>query len=189
MPDWARQFRVRRAAALMRRGAVVAYPTEAVWGLGCDPYDPDAVARLLALKARPVHKGLILLAAGMDQLSPWLADLASDQRARLQASWPGPVTWLVPAGEHTPFWIRGRFDTVALRVSDHPVAAGLSRAFGGPIVSTSANPAGLSPARDRCKVRQYFGESIDATLPGHTGGRASPSTIRDLRTGRTLRGA
>lgn len=185
--QWAAHIRLRRAVALMCAGGVVAYPTEAVWGLGCDPDNPRAVARLLALKQRPWHKGLILLAARIEQFGPLIERLDSGSQQTLKESWPGPETWLVPAAGLVPEWISGRFETVALRVTDHPLAAGLSLAFGGPIVSTSANPAGRPAARHRLDVRRYFRDRLDDITPGATGGRERPSRIRDLRTGRVLR--
>lgn len=185
--DWARNPRVQRAAQLMLAGGVVAYPTEAVWGLGCDPDNPQAVARLLRLKGRSWRKGLILLADNIEQFAPLVERLDNGLQARLEASWPGPVTWLVPAADLVPEWIRGRFDSVALRVTAHPLAAGLSRAFGGPIVSTSANPQGLPPALSRMRVRHYFGPRLDAVTPGSLGGRDRPSEIRDLLSQAQLR--
>lgn len=179
--------RIRRAARVMAAGGVVAYPTEAVWGLGCDPNNSEAVGRILALKQRPWQKGLILLAADISYFAPLVDRLDSGLRQRLQESWPGPVTWLVPAANLVPEWIRGRFETVALRVTDHPLAAGLSRAFGGPIVSTSANPAGKPEARTALEVRRYFRDRLDDITPGRVGGRAQPSQIRDLISGETLR--
>src|SRR5690606_35749597 len=149
--------------------------------------NPNAVARLLALKNRSPAKGLILLAAHIDQLEPLLKDLDDIQRQRLKQTWPGPVTWLVPHRGLVPGWISGRFNTVAVRVTDHPIAAGLSRAFGGPIVSTSANPQGRPPARSQLRLRQYFPNTLDDITPGPLGGLAQPSEIRDLHTGRVLR--
>ena len=186
--DWARNPRVQWAAQLMRAGGVVAYPTEAVWGLGCDPDNPQAVARLLRLKGRSWRKGLILLGAEVSQLVPLVERLDSGLRARLEATWPGPVTWLVPATDRVPEWIRGRFDSVALRITDHPLAAGLSRAFGGPIVSTSANPQGMLPATSRLRLRHYFDQKLDAITPGSLGGRDRPSEIRDLLSQAQIRG-
>lgn len=187
MHDWSINPLVTRAAAVMAAGGVVAYATEAVWGLGVDPTNHRAIARLLQLKQRPRHKGLILLAADMKQLQPWLDPLPAEQRQRLEASWPGPVTWLVPNRGLASPWVTGDFETVALRVTDHPVAAGLCRAYGGPIVSTSANPQGLPPARTAWRVRQYFGRQLDAVVPGWVGGRQSPSQIRDLTSGQVVR--
>ncbi len=186
---WVRNARILRAARRLAAGGVVAYPTEAVWGLGCNPFDARAVLRLLELKGRAMDKGLILLAARETQLAPWLEPLPAAQRRQLAETWPGPVTWLVPNRELAPEWVTGRFETLALRVTDHPVAAALSLAYGGPIVSTSANPAGLAPARNALTVRRYFGSALDDITPGRVGQRREPSVIRDLATGRVLRGA
>lgn len=187
MFEWSLNPRVQFAARQMRLGGVVAYPTEAVWGLGCNPFDEMAVMRLLELKDRPIEKGVILLAAHIRMFEPLLAPLNDLQRQRLKNAWPGPYTWLVPHHSLVPPWISGRFTSVALRVTDHPVAAGLSRAFGGPIVSTSCNPAGLAPARTIDQVRRYFGNQLDAITSGQVGARASPSEIRDLLTGEIVR--
>ncbi|WP_111642186.1 Sua5/YciO/YrdC/YwlC family protein [Marinimicrobium alkaliphilum] len=187
MTLWDRHPRIHCAARLLHRGAVVGYPTEAVWGLGCNPWNRLAVEQVLRLKARPEHKGLILLASDIHQLTPLLQSLNGEQRERLAGSWPGPVTWLIPNHGWAPPWVTGRFSAVAVRVTDHPVAAALSRAFGGPIVSTSANPQALPPARTAVGVRRYFGRGLDAVLPGTVGTRTKPSEIRDLITGERVR--
>lgn len=171
----------------LRRGGVIAYPTEAVWGLGCDPFHRAALTRLLALKQRDPAKGVILVAADMDQFAPWLEGLSEQQLDTLAASWPGPNTWLVPDNGHTPALVRGDHDRVALRVSDHPGVQTLCRAFGGPLVSTSANHAGEPPAMSEAQIRQFFADELDAIVPGELGGNPRPSTIRDLLTGTTLR--
>ena len=139
MFDWSRQLRIQRAAQLLHTGGVIAYPTEAVWGLGADPFNSAAVDRLLALKQRSIDKGLIIVAANIEQLESYLLTLSSQQREQLETSWPGPITWLVPNNNMFPPWICGRYTKVALRVSRHPVVQSLCLAFGGPIVSTSAN--------------------------------------------------
>ena len=115
--------RLRLAAHLMHRGGVIAYPTEAVYGLGCDPWNGEAVARLLAIKRRDVSKGLILIAADAAQLAPFVEELPAARMAEIRASWPGPHTWLLPARAITPRWLTGRFDTLAVRVTAHPLAA------------------------------------------------------------------
>ena len=179
-------WQLQQIAQKIRRGAVIAYPTEAVWGLGCDPFNATAVARLLALKNRPEHKGLILVAADIEQFA-WLLDgLTTEQMAQLTASWPGPNTWLVPHHNRVPEWISGAHDSVAIRVSAHPLVAELC-ALTGPLVSTSANPSGLLPAKSRLRIEQYFHGQLDAVLSGELGQSSSPSTIRDLHTGQVLR--
>ncbi|MCL7461395.1 Sua5/YciO/YrdC/YwlC family protein [Pseudomonas sp. NW5] len=180
------QWQLQRVARIVKAGGVIAYPTEAVWGVGCDPWNADAVERLLALKQRPVEKGLILVAAERAQFDFLLDDLPVDWLAPLEDSWPGPNTWLVPHQGRLPAWITGRHDSVALRVSDHPGVQALCR-LTGPLVSTSANPAGRPAARSRLRIAQYFGARLDAVLGGELGGRRNPSLIRDLRTGAVLR--
>ncbi len=184
---WTNNPRIQRAGQRIRAGGVVGYPTEAVWGLGCDPDNAEAVARLLALKNRPWEKGLILVAARIEQFAPLIERLDKGLQQQLHDTWPGPVTWLVPTAGLVPEWISGRFDSVALRVTDHPVAAGLSLAFGGPIVSTSANPAGKPAARSALQVRRHFRDQLDDITPGQVGGRAQPSQIRNLLTGEVVR--
>lgn len=187
MTDWSRHPRIQLAVHKILCRGVVAYPTEAVWGLGCDPFDSRAVEHLLELKQRPESKGLILIAGDMDQISPFIDHLDDLQRQRLRNSWPGPVTWLVPRNHRAPDWITGNSPSLALRVTDHPVAAGLCRALGGPVVSTSANLQGRPPARSRLDLRRHFGDSLDAITPGEVGNRANPSEIRDLLTGQVVR--
>lgn len=177
-----------RACHALLQGGVIACPTEAVWGLSCDPFDPEAVARLLELKDRPVSKGLILVAARESQLEFLLGDLEPHARRTLSASWPGAATWLVPHRGRVPAWVHGSHDTVALRVSAHPVVVRLCESFGEPLVSTSANPGGARPARHLFQVKRYFGNTLDDILPGRLGGLPRPTPIRDLESGVELRG-
>lgn len=179
-------WRVQQAAREIGAGAVIAYPTEAVWGLGCDPWDAEAVYRLLAIKARPVDKGLILIADNIRQFDFLFEDFPELWIDRMASTWPGPNTWLVPHQGLLPDWITGKHDTVALRVSDHPTVRELC-ALTGPLVSTSANPTGRPAARSRLRVEQYFHEQLDMVLSGSLGGRRNPSVIRDLVTAEVVR--
>lgn len=181
------QHRLRLAARVIAQGGLVAYPTEAVYGLGCDPWNASAVMRLLALKRRDPAKGLIVLAAHPDQLAPFVLPLGPERMSEILASWPGPNTWLMPARPGVPYWLRGRFDTLAVRVTQHPLAAGLCRAYGGAIVSTSANVATRPPARSAVQVRRRLRGGPDLILAGACGGAERPSVIRDGRTRRVLR--
>lgn len=180
---------IRRAGAVIRAGGVVAYPTEAVWGLGCDPLDAEAVARILALKERPASMGLILIAADAAQLDPWVLPVSTAVEARIAATWPGPVTWVLPARDWVPDWIHGGRGSLAVRVTAHPQSAALCRATGFPIVSTSANRSGRPPARTGIQVRRWFGDELDLILGGATGGRGKPSEIRDGISGQPIRAA
>lgn len=180
-------LRLRLAQHALAAGGVIACPTEAVWGLSCDPQNRSAVRRLLALKGRSPAKGLILVAATEQQLEFLLAGLLPSQRQVMSASWPGPTTWLVPHSGSVPSWIYGEHDTVAVRVSAHSVVSAVCSAWGGPLVSSSANPAGCRPARQGYQVKRYFGGLLDYQLPGAIGHSGRPTEIRDLASGRTIR--
>lgn len=179
-------FQLQRIVRIIGRGGVIGYPTEAVWGLGCDPWNAEAVERLLALKRRPWQKGLILVAAHPGQFDALLQALPEKQQAMLNASWPGPATWLVPHRESLPFWITGEHETVAIRVSAHPLIQALC-AQTGPLVSTSANPANHAPAQNRWQLERYFHRDLDGILGGTLGGERRPSVIRELTSGRVIR--
>jgi L-threonylcarbamoyladenylate synthase len=178
---------IRRAAAVIRAGGVIAYPTEAVWGFGCDPVDGEAVARILAIKRRPASMGLILIAADIAQVEDWIEPMSRTVRARIAVTWPGPVTWVLPAQPSVPEWLHGGRGTLAVRVTAHAQSAALCRATGFAIVSTSANRSGHPPARTGIQVRRWFGDELDLILDGATGGRGRPSEIRDASSGRALR--
>jgi len=181
---------LQRAVRHLDAGHVIAYPTEAVWGLGCDPFNREAVLRLLQIKRRPLSKGMILVAGSMAQIGDLLAGLSNEQRRVLDTGWPGPVTWLLPDPDRLiPPWIRGEHDKVAVRVSAHPLVTALCRRHGGPIVSTSANRTGQPPARSRLQLAARLGNRVDFVVPGTLGGRSSPSPIRDLVSGEWIRSA
>ena len=178
-----------QAADVLRRGGIIAYPTEAVWGLGCDPFDQFAVSRLLALKQRAVDKGLIVIASTVEQLKP-LVDfdaLPADRLVAVLATWPGPHTWIMPAEAAAPRWITGAHDGIAVRVSAHPVVVALCQAHGGPLVSTSANPAAQPAPRTPSAIDPTLRAGVDAIVTGNTGANPRPSSIRDARSGASLR--
>ncbi len=176
-----------QAAERLRAGRVIAYPTEAVYGLGCDPWRETAVLRIMELKDRRPESGLILIADRYERFLPFVDDVPSDALERAFATWPGPVTWLFPRHPDVPNWLAGSHDTIALRVTAHPESRALCAAFSGPVVSTSANVSGAEPARDATAVDGYFGDRIDGILEGRLGRSRRPSEIRDLRSGKVLR--
>ncbi len=176
-------------AAALRRGGVVAYPTEAVYGLGCDPWQRTAFDRLFALKQRPPTQGVLLIGADFAQIAPYidLARVPAAALARAQATWPGPHTWIFPRAESAPAWIAGAQAGIALRVTAHAPAAALCRAFGAALVSTSANRHGQAPARTADDVRAIFGQTLDAILAAPTGALERPTPIRDAISGESIR--
>jgi L-threonylcarbamoyladenylate synthase len=186
MPDTS-VWKTATAARWVKDGGIIAYPTEAVFGLGCDPSDPLAVARLLAIKHRPVSKGLILIAGDRAQLDPWLQPLPTELEQRLRHSWPGPITWLIPAADDCPGWLTGQHSTLAVRVSAHPLVRALCKRLDGALVSTSANISDQPPARSVLEVQLRFATDIDYILNGPLGGLQQPTTIRDLVSGRIIR--
>ncbi|MGB9428573.1 MAG: Sua5/YciO/YrdC/YwlC family protein [Gammaproteobacteria bacterium] len=178
---------LRRARDVILGSGVIAYPTESVFGLGCDPLAYVAVARILAIKARDASKGLILIASRIEQLLPFLAPLTDDMREKLEATWPGPVTWVIPAARDLPDWLSGGRETLAVRVTAHPVARALCEMAGMALVSTSANKSGQSPARTALQVRARFHDEIDYIVLGAVGGLKKPTEIRDAASGTILR--
>ncbi|HST29190.1 MAG TPA: L-threonylcarbamoyladenylate synthase [Rudaea sp.] len=177
------------AAAVLRSGGVVAYPTEAVYGLGCDPHDRAAFERVFALKQRPPTQGVLLIAADFSQVEKYidLARVPTDALARARATWPGPHTWIFPRAPDVPEWIAGAHAGIALRVTAHPLAAALCRAFDGALVSTSANRHGEPPARTAAQVCSAFGEQLGYILDGAVGGQQRPTPIRDAISGELIR--
>jgi L-threonylcarbamoyladenylate synthase len=181
------RFAIERAARVVRAGGVVAYPTEAVFGLGCLPRDREAVLRILAIKRRSWRKGLILIAADFEQLAPYVLLPPEPKRTEILASWPGPNTWVLDATRRAPPWITGGRDSAAVRVTAHPVAAALCRRAGDALVSTSANVSRRPPHRRLLRLRADLGPDLDFALAGDLGGLAAPTVIRDGRSGRVLR--
>lgn len=177
------------AARLLHDGGVLAYPTEAVFGLGCDPNNREAFERIFALKQRPATQGVLLIAAEFGQVQRYIDmdAIPADLLQKVRASWPGPNTWIFPRSAEVPAWVAGSHPGIALRVTAHAPAAALCRAFGGALVSTSANPHGQAPARDARTVMGYFGDALDGLLEAPLGGQESPTTIRDALTGAIIR--
>lgn len=183
MSFWA----IRRAASVVLTGGVIAYPTEAVYGLGCNPYDVKAVMHLLRIKRRHVASGLILLGRDLEDFTDFIIAPDAAWRSKLKATWPGPVTWLLPANENCPVWLRGDHATIAVRVTDHAQSRLLCQQLGSAIVSTSANWTGHRALRTALQVRRVFGNELDYILAGPTGGYDQPSQIRDAATDRIIR--
>lgn len=177
---------LQHARARLARGGVLAYPTESCFGLGCHPASATGLRRILALKRRPMHKGMIVVGADWAQLAPYVAPLNREQQARLADYWPGPVTLLLPASRRVLPLLRGRHRKLAVRITAHPETARLCRLLGSALVSTSANLAGQRALKTARACRRTFGDAALA-MPGRIGARRKPSTIIDFATGRVLR--
>ncbi|WP_268408481.1 Sua5/YciO/YrdC/YwlC family protein [Alteromonas sp. a30] len=175
--------------SLFQKGKIFAYPTEAVFGLGCDPLNENAVQRLLDLKSRPVEKGLILVADSFGRASSYIdeSQLEPSIKKEVLDSWPGFVTWLVPKSKSVPDWICGNSELVALRVSAHPVVSGLCKSLDSVLVSTSANISGQDAIKNRSELYKVFGDQVEY-IDGELGGEEKPSQIRHALTGKIIRG-
>ena len=171
--------------AWLKRGGVVAYPTESCFGLGCDPMNHRAVQRIVQLKGRGAAKGLILIAANRNQLRPY-ATRSAIEAAWATGRWPGAVTWVLPASRNCPAWLTGEHQTIAVRITAHADAASLCRQLGMALVSTSANQSGDPPAQSAEQCTQIFGKHVHV-IPGAIGLRKRPSTLIDFATGKVLR--
>jgi L-threonylcarbamoyladenylate synthase len=178
------RFPIHRAGLILRSGGVVAYPTEGVFGLGCIPDHADAVIRILGIKKRSPGLGLVLIASSMDQVREWSA---LPESATLESSADRPITWIVPARRHVPYWITGDHSSVAIRLTTHPIAGALCDAADSALVSTSANVAGSPPARNVHVLRRRFGGLVDCIVPGPCGPAGGPSEIREFASGKVIR--
>lgn len=180
-------FRAARSlAAYLKRGGVIAYPTESCYGFGCDPANRRAVQRILKLKQRPQKKGLILIASSYRQVTRYIRPLTPVEQAKLQADGAQAITYLMPVKPSCPRWLRGGHDTLAIRMTAHPVARGLCRSADNALVSTSANLSGQRSVRTYAECKRLFGKSV-WVLPGRVGKRKRPSTIRIWGDGRIVR--
>ncbi len=178
-----------QAREAVRGGGVIAYPTEAVYGLGCDPLDEQAVAHLKALKERPANKGFVLVANHFSQLAPFCGVIGNTAWQRVRQTWPGPHTWVFPRTLTCPPWLHDRSAGIAVRVSAHPVVAALCDLCNCALVSTSANLSGEPPLRTAREVEKQFGERLDCIVAGDLGGGGAPTPIRDAASGRLIRQA
>ncbi len=177
---------IRRLRAFMKRGGIIAYPTESCYGLGCDPSNRRAVRRILQLKGRPQSKGLILIGSDVRQFRRYLAPIQQNLALRLSEWWPGPNTLLLHASKRCPTWLKGKHATLAVRISAHPFCARLCHALDMPLVSTSANRAGNRPIKNAKTCARIFGKQV-ITLAGRIGLRKRPSSIIEPFTGQAFR--
>ncbi len=182
LSDW----HLHNASLVLRGGGVIAYPTETVWGFGCVPTNTQAVQRILDIKGRSASKGLIIIAASAEQLTPWVTELSPEQWQRLSQQNERPTTWIVPAALSVPHLVTGGRSTIAVRVTSHPQIARLCQRV-GPIVSTSANRSGKPVVANRFHCILQFAGEVDWVLPGDCGGSGQSSRIIDMQSGKVIR--
>ena len=171
----------------LQQGQIIAHPTESVYGFSCDPFNHDAVTQLLMIKKRSVKKGFILIASEWKQVKLLTKPIDPKALERAFRTWPGPFTWTFPASEVVPYWIIGKYSSIAIRITAHPIAKLLCQKFGGPIISTSANQEDNLPICDIKTLRMMFGNKIDKIIEGPIGLLSRPTSIRDPITGKVFR--
>jgi len=180
---------IERAVQALKQGELIAYPTEAVYGIGCDPKQSNAIKQLIKAKKRNPDKGLILIASSFSQLAPYLADIDQQQANYAKLSWPGPVTWVWPvkANNNISSLLTGKHHSIAVRVTNHPIAAALCDVFDGAIVSSSANLEGEEPAKNAQAATSIFLDKIAVVVNGELGDLEQPTKIYDVITREALR--
>ena len=177
---------VKQAIAILHHGGVIVYPTETVYGIGCDPFNEAACTRIRTIKGRDGDKPFLLLAAGIEQIEPYTGQLSGDALQLAHEFWPGPLTLVLRVHGNFPRWLTGPTGGVAFRITPHPLAADLVAGFGAPIVSTSANLTGQSPAASYHDALAQFKDSTEFVLDNPAIMRGVPSTIVDLTDARLV---
>lgn len=170
----------------LRQGGVIAYATESCYGLGCDPRNIKAIKKILRLKRRPWHKGLIVVASDFTQLHQLVLPPTPAQQAAAKRYWPGPYTLLLPRSRRAPRVLTGNHRKLAVRISAHPDVMQLCTALDMALVSTSANRGGFKPIKTARECARQFGTEV-RVLPGRVGARRRPSTIIDVDSATVLR--
>jgi len=169
---------VRRAAVIIRQGGVVVYPTETVYGLGCDPVDVDAARRICIIKGR-ADKPLPVACADIEAVKRIVHFSPAAERIAAQF-WPGPLMLVLPAKVEYSIWITHGGSTLGVRVPDHAVARRLAKLSGGAVVSTSANKSGEPPPTSARAAMEQLGGEVDLVLDGGPSPLTQPSTVLDL---------
>lgn len=188
------------ASDFVQQGNLLAYPTEAVWGIGCDPFNQQAVEQILAIKNRPLEKGMIVIAPSIASIQPFLQYLPQERQQTILSSWRKvdnqAITWLFPIPQDLPIkipdWVTGGRDSLAIRVIAHPTIGKLCQKLISPqnpygfLISTSCNPSGELPAKNFTQAQQYFGESV-GYLVDETLNFTQPSQIKNALSGELVR--
>ena len=171
----ASDFSIRHAAHVIRHGGIIAYPTDTIYGLGCDPFNADAVERINVIKQRPANKQFILLAGHIEQLRSLIV-LDKNQGSLITQS-SEPTSWIVKASQHAPRWLIDKNDMLTFRISKHNDVQKLCGALGHAVISTSANISGKAPARNALELHRYFHTTVDKILASNQKLTGKPSKI------------
>tara|TARA_B100001175_G_scaffold209042_1_gene177455 strand:+ start:1305 stop:1865 length:561 start_codon:yes stop_codon:yes gene_type:complete len=176
---------IEHAAKIVIKGGVIAYPTEGVFGLGCIPDNYKAVNRILNIKKRDIKNGLIVIASSLDQLKDWVK-IKSSHENRIKNE-PEVVTWIVKKTQKVPIWVSGEHDSIAIRITKHPIVTALCDISGSSLISTSANISGEQPPSDQNALQEQFCDIVDYIVPGECGMKNGSSMIKCIETQKVIR--
>ena len=165
---------------VFKKGGIIAYPTETFYGLGADPFNEDALERLFELKGRPRGKPILVVIREVSELTLLAADIPDVATSLIKRYWPGPLTLVFRAKEGLSELLTGGTGKIGVRLSSSPVTQRLVEILRSPLTSTSANPSGMSPARDYKEVLEYFGDAVDVVIKAERLSTGKPSTVVDV---------
>ncbi|MDA0745379.1 MAG: L-threonylcarbamoyladenylate synthase [bacterium] len=168
---------LQRTIDCIRNGGLVAYPTETVYGLGADPFNPTSLERIFAVKGRDAGKSIILLIPNTEHLNALVSHIPDTGQTLIDTFWPGPLTLVFQARKDLPQHMLGPGNTIALRISDAPVTQSLLALLNAPLTSTSANRSGSPPAQSASEALQAFSPDVDLILDGGPSTDTRPSTL------------
>lgn len=171
----ASDFSIRHAAHIIKLGGVIAYPTDTIYGLGCDPYNAEAVARINLIKQRPLNKYFILLAGDIEQVRPLISITPEQEKTISQCA--EPTSWVVSASQQAPSWLTDKNHMLTIRISQHDEVKRLCQALGHAVISTSANISGKKPAKNSLQLHKYFHQKVDKILLSNKEPATKPSKI------------
>jgi L-threonylcarbamoyladenylate synthase len=169
-----------RISETIARGGVIAFRTDTFYGLGADPFNRDAVARIKNLKGREDHKPILIVISERDQLERFIVDRNPAFDLLAERLWPGALTLIGKAAPNLPAEITGGTKTVGVRMPDDEKVRALVRECGGVLTATSANPSNQAPAKTAAEAQDYFGDRIDLILDGGSARTDLPSTVVDV---------
>lgn len=169
------------AVAALKRGEVIVFPTETLYGLGAEALNQNAVADVFRLKGRDPSTPIPVLVSDHAMLDQLVATITPMARELIQCFWPGPLTLVLPARANIPKPLLNPSNGIGIRISSQPIAMELVKALGAPLTATSANPSGAEPARTLAEARNYFSESVNIFIDGGTLGSKTGSTVAEVQ--------
>lgn len=180
------QTQLKKALQALQNGDLIGYPTESVYGFGTDPFNEKAIAQLQSLKARPKESAFLMIASNFEQVKKYIGCDDATILKKITSASERPTTWVCPASDLVPEFLWGPNQTIAIRITNFPLCVELCNAFGGPIISTSANFKGQNPAKTYAEM-QKFSDKLAYIIDAPCGTATRPSTIIDLITDKVYR--